>query len=178
MSIHSGPGGLAGFGKAMEKRFAQVGITAEAVHRVLWEGGEEDHQAYTSGTISTRQLRSMGHPFAREGKAARNAIQGKRRGSVQRTIKKGRRVNGLPINKPTGRLQRSFESIQTNDRDKTVKMFFKAPYAKYVLSPTGTSKMIARGFYTSGGKMGIIRKRHGLRKAVAKKIYRQSIKKV
>jgi hypothetical protein len=153
----------------MEKHFAQVGITAKEVHKVLVDGGEQDHFEFTQGQIKERTLRAMGHPFAREGNASR--------GNQNR--KHGRRsVAALPINEQTGALRRSFHRHDLNDKDLVTRMGFEVPYAKFVLSPTGTKNMIARGFYTSGGKLGIIRKRHRLRLAVAKKVYRQSIKKV
>jgi hypothetical protein len=49
-------------------------------------------------------------------------------------------------------------------------MGFRSPHAKYVLSPTGTKKMIYRGFYSrskNGGvrDMGIIAQRHRARSA-------------
>jgi hypothetical protein len=153
----------------MEKHFAQVGITAKAVHKVLVDGGEEDHFEFTKGQTKTRTLRAMGHPYAREG----NASRGNRNKSLGH-----RSIPALPINEQTGDLRRSFRRVDTNNRDLVTKMGFNVPYAKFVLSPTGTSKMVARDFYTSGGKLGIIRKRHRLRLAVAKKVYRQSIKKV
>jgi hypothetical protein len=184
MSIHSGPGGIASFGKAMEKRLAQVGITADAVHKVLWEGGEDDHFDTTDGGLSKKDLKRIGHPYARNGLSQRgitkNAKSVAGRTSIASGMKqvRGRSVAALPINRQTGKLRRSFFVIGPSGKDKTVQMGFRAPYAKYVLSPTGTQRMISRGFYSSGGKIGIIKKRHKLRLAVAKKVYRQSIKKV
>jgi hypothetical protein len=153
----------------MEKHFAQVGITAKEVHKVLVDGGQEDHFEFTKGQVKEKTLRAMGHPFAREGNASR--------GNQNRKL--GRRsIAALPINEQTGALRQSFRRHDVGGKDLVTRMSFDTPYAKFVLSPTGTRKMIARGFYTSGGKLGIIRKRHKLRLAVAKKVYRQSIKKV
>jgi len=160
------------FGAAMEARFKQVRLTATTVHKELYEGGARDHMEFTAGQIKERDLRAAGHPFARQGNAQRGNQTTKRLGG-----KRGLRVNGLPINVQTGRLRDSFYQTRPMGINKVVRMGFRAPYAKYVLSPTGTRYMIARGFYTSGGKLGAVRMRHRLRLAVAKKIYRAMIKK-
>jgi hypothetical protein len=134
----------------------------------------------------------MGHPFAREGSAARG-IKGKdkqakfkgygKRYSFQSTNKQGNvvsqsqtqvkakgKVNPLPINKQTGELRRSFFKTKYGGKDRVVWMGFRSPHAKYVLSPTGTKHMIYRGFYSrskNGGvrDMGIIAQRHRARSA-------------
>jgi hypothetical protein len=156
----------------MEKRFKQVGITAETVHAELYTGGKSDHFEFTDGKITTKDLKAAGHPFARQGQAQRGNQTKKQLGG-----KRGFRVNLLPINEQTGNLRRSYFETKPTGKDKVVRMGFRIRYAKFVLSPTGTRKMVARGFYSSGGKAGIIRKRHKLRLAVAKKLYRQLIKK-
>lgn len=164
----------------MEKHFRQVGVSAEAVHEVLVEGGQKDHFEYTAGAIKTKTLRRMGHPFARNGNAARGIVGsqsklksfGKAKGQIH-----GRGVRPLPINIQTGKLRASFYRTNVKGKDLVVKMGFRMPYARFVLSPTGTKKMIARGFYSNGGQFGIIKKRHKFRLAVAKKVYRETIKK-
>lgn len=163
---------IASFGAAMEKRFAQVGITAKTVHKELYDGGKDDHFEFTGGQIKTSELRAAGHPFAREGLAQRGNQTSKRLAG-----KRGFRVNLLPINEQTGALRGSYFETPPQGKDQVVKMGFRIRYARFVLSPTGTRKMVARGFYSSGGKQGIIRKRHKLRLAVARKLYRQLIRK-
>ncbi|NBW10348.1 MAG: hypothetical protein EBR82_20195 [Caulobacteraceae bacterium] len=163
---------VAAFGAAMEKRFANVGLTAKAVHEVLYHGGRRDHFEFTAGKIKTAELKAAGHPFARQGIAQRGNKSGMKLGG-----KKGLRVNLLPINEQTRGLRRSFYSTGPAGADQVVKMGFRIRYAKFVLSPTGTSRMVARGFYSAGGKSGAIRMRHRLRLAVARKLYRQLIKK-
>lgn len=82
----------------------------------------------TSGVVSTRELRRLDHPFAR------------RHGQP--------RLSPLPINRQTGRLQRSFRAFRRSQESNMVtQMQFTASYGKYVLGLRGTKYMLPRGFW-------------------------------
>lgn len=84
----------------------------------------------TSGTVTTAQLRAMDHPFARRhGRAL---------------------IPTLPINLQTGRLQQSLRVMPRTVRgDPMWQLQFTAPYSQFVLRPGGTTKMLARGFWSA-----------------------------
>ena len=190
MSVYQRPADLA---RAQQRRFDAMHKTHENVHDELVGQGQNDHNAYTGGGISKKALRAMGHPFAREGSAARGIKDKKKqakfagygkRYTFQATNKQGKvvtqsktqvgakgKVNPLPINKQTGQLRSSFFRTKYGGKDRVVWMGFRSPHAKYVLSPTGTKHMIYRGFYsksrntTSVRDLGIIAQRHRARSA-------------
>lgn len=101
------------------------------------------------GQVSTKTLRRMGHPFGRTG-----------------GLKRGR-LAGLPINEQTGMLRANVRAWKT-DADSYL-LGATVPYAKFVLHPAGTRKMVAR---TKGGRplmtgrelglsrMGLLEQRH------------------
>lgn len=99
-----------------------------------------------TGTISTKQLTSMGHPFSRrsfkpENKKARSKMLSMGRKMTGGSIKK------LPINKQTGTLLKSAYLTKKTIRDEITYTFgFSAPYSGYVLGIGGTSKMVSRGY--------------------------------
>jgi hypothetical protein len=159
--------------RRMDKRIATHVRSMGDAHKELWRGGVQDHAQLTSGRVSTDTLRDMGHPFGRkDGAGSESGIRGiakgkhslndfqKRKGN---TIRKGVLAR-LPINKQTGNLRRSFFNTPEIGADKTVDMGFDIPYARHVLSPTGTSRMVNREFYSSPGGLGEIAKRHKARK--------------
>lgn len=101
----------------------------------LIEQARADAVTLTSGSVSTEALAQMGHPFGRS--AARTGRPGRMRGSLPR----------LPINLQTGELQRSLRLFRRFDsRGLTYSLQFTSPHA-VVLSPGGTSRMVARGFW-------------------------------
>ena len=153
------------FLRALEQRIANINGGIQEVHKILVEGGEEDHKDYTSGKIKTKQLRKEGHPFARQNGGARGIVGGRKRSR-----------NPLPINEQTGELRRSFFKTSPTGINQSVKMGFRAPHARFVLRPGGTKKMQDRGFY-SGAKKGIIRKRHIARLQIVRKKFHQAVKK-
>lgn len=58
------------------------------------------------------------------------------------------KLSPLPINRQTGRLQRSFRSFRRTQESGTItQMQFMASYSKYILSLRGTKTMLPRGFY-------------------------------
>ncbi len=177
--------------KRMQKRFA-VGVQSmHGAHKELIKGGKEDHAQYTSGRVPTKTLRAMGHPFGRKVSGdERTGVRGIREGYMTRETKSGRFqsrlsrhakakgnsiskgvLNPLPINKQTGKLRASFFQTPPTGADLRVDMGYASPYAAYVLSPTGTHRMVARGFYSVRPNnpplagLGIVAKRHRARKA-------------
>lgn len=185
MSVYQRPADLA---RAQQRRFDAMKLTQQGAHKELVEQGQNDHIAYTGGGVDKKALRAMGHPFAREGASGRGIVKNKaqfksygNRYAFQSTTKNGvvnksqaqvtkGKINPLPINRQSGQLRRSYFKTGYQGRDMVVRMGFKAPHAKYVLSPTGTKKMIYRGFYSktrnsSGSDQGIIARRHRARSA-------------
>jgi hypothetical protein len=163
---------IAGFGKAFEKRLANVKLSAEKVHEILTDGGEQDHFEFTDGGTSTKTLRQMGHPYGRTAGGAR--------GNTNKKLGR-RKVPVLPINNQTGRLRSSFYRSDIGGADKVTRMGFRVHYARFVLRPGGTRKMIDRKFYSLGGAKtgpatGIIRKRFRQRLIIARNVYRKTVK--
>jgi hypothetical protein len=182
---------------AQRRRFAGVRLTMQEMHKVAYEGGREDHLDYSDGSVSTKQLRAMGHPFGRLGGAGTSSggrgivkNRGKFKGAggylatsghkpkglssdfyyfkrgVKSVVSGGGKIRSLPINRQTGRMRTSLQLAGPSGPNQVVRIGFNAPYAKYVLSPTGTSKMIARGFYSNGtsvANLGVIAKAHRAR---------------
>lgn len=173
--------------RAQARKFARMELLQKNVHKELLSESQKDYAIGSGGGVSTKSLRAMGHPFAREGSAARGIVKNRGKfqtaGKTYRTTftKKGGQVGTknlaqvrrgiiqpLPINKQTGKLRSSFKRYGTFE---TTFMGFFAPYAKYVLSPTGTKKMIARGFYSKRAgsiqDLGWLAKRHRARAQAA-----------
>jgi len=178
---------------AQRRRFAGVRLTMQKMHKVAYEGGREDHLDYSDGSVSTKQLRAMGHPFGRLGGAGTNSggrgivkNRGQFKGAggylatsgvktstgygfktgVKSVVSGGGKIRSLPINRQTGKMRTSLQLAGPSGPNQVVRIGFNAPYAKYVLSPTGTSKMIARGFYSNGASvanLGVIAKAHRAR---------------
>lgn len=114
-------------------RAAKVKRSLEIEHGSLVEQAKQDALKLTSGSVSTKQLRRMGHPFSRRRPQA---------------------FPRLPINKQTGELQRSLRVFRRFDaRGLTYQLQFTSPHA-IVTRPYGTAVMVARGFWAE------LRKRH------------------
>lgn len=144
--------------KAYSDRLDRLQANAVQAHRVMALEVKADFVRATSGTISTKELRRAGHPFGRSAGGRMRGLAGSvkkgpggrpRRGFVRKKYP----VN--PINRQTGKLQRSikirpyfdFRTIQAYD------IYADAPYARYVMHPLGTSKMVGRGVLT-GHRLG------------------------
>lgn len=191
MAIYTTPAALM---VAQKQRFAGVRLTQTSMHRLAVDGGREDHVDYTGGTVKTRELDAMGNPFGRSGGQGSNTggrgivrNAGKFKGAGSHTVLTGSRsksgqymikirskstvsgrgkISSLPINRQTGRMQGSLTVEGPVGSNQVYKVGFAAPYAKFVLSPYGTKKMIARGFYSKGGSvggLGVIAKMHRAR---------------
>lgn len=114
----------------------------------------------TGGHVSSRQLRRMGHPFGRGVSASASTRGGLKRGS--RT-----RIANLPINIQSGQLRRGWHlsnrSVGTTQR---YVLGNRARHARYILSPSGTRRMVGRGIWghssftrVEGGPMGVMARR-------------------
>lgn len=120
--------------EAQIKRLQETQTSIEGSVDIMKDQALADAIALTGGSISSKRLRKLGHPFARsKGKALLS-------GRVSTKSK----VPLLPINVQSGRLRRAFKSrlYPKQGFDIVVK---NVPYAKYILSSRGTEKMIARG---------------------------------
>lgn len=184
MSVYQRPADLA---KAQQKRFDAMKLNQLSAHKELIDQGAADHMLYTGGGISKKALRQMGHPFARNGASQRGIVKNKdkfrtygNRYTFLSTTKKGvvtdsktqvsrGRIDPLPINRQSGKLRQSFFKTKQTGANHRVQMGFRVNHAKYVLSPTGTKKMIHRGFYSKSKATknlqdyGIIARRHSAR---------------
>lgn len=127
----------AAFNKHLSERLEHWKQAVQVEHEALVKAQVEDMQALLSGTVPTKQLVALGHPFARRS-------GGRKRG----------RVPSLPINRQTGRLKRSLRRKTLAESSRiTYEVSFTAPYAKYVLSPSGTRKMVGRGYWREVTKL-------------------------
>lgn len=142
---------LAGQKRQMDAALLAVeAVQARAVREVV------DHSDdLLKGTVSTAQLRRMGHPFSRRkfaslSKGARAAARSQRHQRGRWELRGSGRGNVplLPINRQTGRLLRdqSLSGAKIGlGRTRWVHRRL-APYAGFVLGPKGTSRMLARGY--------------------------------
>lgn len=141
------------------------------VHEEFATGGFKDFLSATSGRITRRQLAQLGHPY-RTGiggvKSALHLRKSARKGQVRRSGA----VSVLPINAHSGLLRRRIKLVAAGSRSRrTFRLFSDAPYAKYVLSPTGTKRMVPRELL---GPFGYLRKRHKARSAALIDVVRRS----
>jgi hypothetical protein len=139
--------------RKQKKFFDMFPRSMREMHKVIVAEGRNDALELTSGNVKTRELIKMGHPFARRIVIFQNGkkFAGRQRGTLP----------VLPINVQTGVLRRSL-SIKTlwrNIRGESYGMFFGAPYAKYILAKSGTSKMVARLFQAEIKKRWMARKK-------------------
>lgn len=185
MSVYTSPVALA---HGQMQRFLAVQHSHREAHLALVAESHSDHLEFTHGGVSTKQLRQMGHPFARSGAGARGIVKAtaaignsyvgsslkkgggykfRKQSQIQKA--KGKQVlSPLPINLQKGSLRKSLFKTPPAGADHVVYIGFAARHARFVLSPKGTRKMIARGFYSvragaSGADMGIIARRHKAR---------------
>jgi len=169
-------------------RFEKMKLDRNSAHREMVKGGVSDHNAYTKGTVSTEMLKEAGHPFGRKGAGARGIkasvrkkMAGKGSFKAWQTDKKGNWsrkstpqisakgiIKPLPINRQTGDLRRSLRVSGPAGSQQVYRVGFTEKYAGFVLSPRGTKRMVARGFYSQGNSMagmGIIARNHKARQS-------------
>lgn len=115
-----------------------------------------------SGPYKEKDLRNMGHPYARR-RMSRQGFQRERLkgGRVLSTKVRGNFAGAgisvplLPVNKNTGNLVNSAAvlRIRAASGEQTYTLGFRASYAKYVLSKTGTKRMRARGWQAAKARI-------------------------
>lgn len=103
-----------------------------------------DWMTFTRGSVSSRELRAMGHPFGRTGAFQRGQTRAGRRGRFGPQFTTRGVLRPLPINRQTGRLYAGIRMVQAGSDAWEISS--SAPYARYILAPEGTSKMVGRGF--------------------------------
>jgi len=127
---------------------------SEIFHRLVNET-VRDTQRLLHGTIKTRQLRQMGHPYAAALWLKRDSAKPRKQAvtrAIKRILGKGGKANLLPINKQTGRLVASQYLMQSRDKEgEHYEYGFKIDYAQWVLARQGTTKMRRRGFWREVG---------------------------
>ena len=130
---------------AQIERFRKMNVGAKAMHRDLAIEGRNDAHELTSGGVSSKELRRLGHPFG-------YGPTGMKRGT---NIKGSRsKIRNLPINRQTGRLQSGFRLTRESGGVQSFGIRNNAPYAKYILSPYGTTRMVGRGYSGIVGETG------------------------
>ena len=130
---------------AQKARFGRVDRSMAKNHERLAMLGREDLEELTEGTISSRTLRQLGHPFARSAAGARRALTPKRSRAMGRFVKKGT-IPLRPINVQSGDLRRSV--FLSRPSRNVYDVGATTPYSKYVLHPAGTRRMVGRGVMT------------------------------
>lgn len=106
------------------RRFAQVRRSMTVMHADMVQDMAKEAETLTSG-----------HPFSRR--------RARSRGGIRKALASAG-IAKLPINRQTGRLQRSLRVMRDGEG---WRIQFVAPHAKFVLAPGGTRKMVARGFW-------------------------------
>lgn len=129
MARHTDPLALL---RTQGNRFNRVLGELVIEHEKMTQVMKSEAIGLTSGTVKTSTLRKLGHPFGRR-------ASGRKRG----------RLPVLPINAQTGRLRAGFTRVKVLGSGGKIHydLSNKAPYAKYILSLGGTTKMVSRGFW-------------------------------
>ncbi|MBN9504002.1 MAG: hypothetical protein BGO01_03660 [Armatimonadetes bacterium 55-13] len=124
-----------------DARAKKIAVRAQRLHTDMVEDLNREAQDLSSGRVSTRTLRRMGHPFGRRMGSKSNLKTRRTTWARQRG-----KLPTLPINVQSGLLRRSWIIRRTPRRGfgQRWDMRNRAPYSKYVLSPGGTSKMVTR----------------------------------
>ncbi len=154
---------------AQVEKFRKSAVAAEKAWEFLPEGGEDDARELTSGTISTAELRRRNHPFARlSGPVPRYDPRRPARGQQRRGTRGQAPLR--PINFQSGRLQRAIERRQTSVPGSLAAQYVgfrrsRAGGSIFVLSPEGTTRMVARGYWSD------IRRRWRIRNRAFRDVY-------
>lgn len=147
MATYRTPSDLAA---GQRRRFANAKRSMTVANRELAKAMQGHAIRLTSGNVSTETLRKLGHPFARQGPGVNDTIPMRSGGRKRRVRVTVRGVAPLlPINKQTGRLQRSLRIIPVKDE---FRLQFTAPYARYALAPT--KFIVNRNFWPSMRRLG------------------------
>lgn len=141
--------------RKQETLFAAVEHKVRGMHReFVVREAEAFKREILSGPITTKELRRMGHPFARKRMSRRGFERTAMKGGQRLSVKMrhgvvptvGIAIPRLPINKQSGRLRSGvrLNPVSTHPLSYEIGVG-QVPYAKYILSPKGTKKMVPRG---------------------------------
>jgi hypothetical protein len=142
--------------QAQIKSFAIRKMTMKQGHADIAKRSLGDMSELTRGGISSKTLRRLGHPYGRGASAAVRTPTGLMRGADPKKAKSsmGRRtVPLLPINRQSGKLRAGMYLRKTSSPGalQAFALGSDVKYAKYILHPAGTKRMVGRGIF--GGKM-------------------------
>lgn len=145
--------------QAQKARFTRVMHKQEEVHDELARAGLEDFLEAVSGPLKTKQLRQMGHPYAKTQTGPRGAKPGTT-GGLKGQITKGGFVKPIPVNVQSGALRRLTRLSGPSGPFREYLLGSYAKHAKYVLRKGGTRRMVERPVFDH------VRKRHKARLAM------------
>ena len=140
------------------------------------EGYWKDMRPNLAGRVSSEELRRAGHPYGRGQNAKENYTNA---GNV---LKRGK-VPRLPINRQSGRLAMSLRLRRAGRSVWDLGIGTAVPYARFILHPAGTKKMVGRGLMgwrkvNASYPAGLVERRQRLRTAAARDALRRSHKKL
>lgn len=172
---------------AQARRFANAQKSMKDMVRADAMAGNALFTASVSGNITARSLAALGHPFGRDGglqrrfslaKASKLGVKAKRSGRGKGYLP------GIPINRQTGRLYSEVRAWQSDSGSWLLGS--TVPYAKYVLSWSGTKTMVTRtkngrpligGRLKGGPTMGLLEQHHRMRTKARRLALRQAHRK-
>lgn len=155
----------------------------EVIHEMAKEGGKDLRDA-TSGTLTKKQQRRMGAPYAKLPRSSMQLQAAKRganlglRDSGRRQVSRSGAVNPFPTNKWTGGTQRAIFVRKAGKNSYDVGS--GSPHAKFLFAPRGTKYMKPRGVMgerRKHGQDGILRIRHRARSQGYLQVVRQANRK-
>ena len=156
MGVYTTPTQLA---VAQKQRFMRVMHKQEEVHTELARAGLDDFLEAVSGPLSSKQLRRMGHPYAKTGLGPRGTKPGAQ-SSLKGQITKGGFVKPLPVNVQSGQLRRLTRLTGPSGVNREYTLGSYAKHARFVLRRGGTKRMVERPVFDH------VKKRHRARIAV------------
>jgi hypothetical protein len=136
---------------AQVAKFEKAGRAAVDAWEMLPEGAEDDAHELLSGRISSAELKRQGYPFARR---TGHVPRYDPRAPTRTQLRRGGRGTAplVPINEQTGRLHDALERQPTRVPGalSAQRVGFNRSRARnslFVLSPPGTTRMVARGYW-------------------------------
>lgn len=144
MATHRDPAKLAAVQRA---RALAMRTRLRVEHYKMCQELYDEAKSMLGGRTSVRDLIAMGHPYGR--RAGTGGAPGR-----QRRIKgtKGM-MPALPINAQKGRLRDALHIRGAHQGQKQVYVLkvdkASVPYARYILSPNGTRRMVTRPFWAT-----------------------------
>lgn len=144
MATFYSPSALA---RHIKKRLSTNSSLIRTFHTEMVEQLLIEAQRKTSGGTSKATLAALGHPFGRKAGSHSKYNPVTKRWTTKWARRRGK-LPVMPINVQSGRLRRGFKIRRQRKQGfgQILEMVNIAPYAKYILSPTGTSKMVTRPF--------------------------------